>query len=397
MKIILSGLKAENNFGCPSLMHGAEALIKEIWGKNVEIIYYQFSQPQNLSINDFDYPVKKIPYNNKIPMIWDAIKVKMNIYPKDNKKRQFFLDLKSTDIISNLFGICFCDNFKSNKSFFIKPYIYVIWKFPLCFIGKLFKKKTVKGPASFGPIISKTSKIKARFASNYIFNRILAREKESEKQMKVKAKIKKDIPVFPDLANMMSYNKPLKIEELVGISISHQIIKQWNSTEKYIDCIKNLIEHIRQTYNYEILLIPNEFTQNNDYHDIHVANDIFNSLDNKEKISIIEADKMTSTQLKNEIAKCEVVVASRYHSCVAALSSGVPTLVIGWHHKYIELLEHYGQEKWILSNENCTSEKLIKMFDEFWENKDKEKEVIKENYKEVRRKLIEAGKIMFTK
>lgn len=66
-----------------------------------------------------------------------------------------------------------------------------------------------------------------------------------------------------------------------------------------------------------------------------------------------------------QLLRCEVMVASRYHSCVAALSAGVPTLVIGWHYKYDELLNLYGQDKWIISCDNCTSDKLISLFNDF--------------------------------
>ena len=106
---------------------------------------------------------------------------------------------------------------------------------------------------------------------------------------------------------------------------------------------------------------------------------------------------MNSTQVKKIIAGCEVLVASRYHSCVAALSSGVPVLVVGWHHKYDELLSLYGQDKWALSTENCTSEKLINAFDSFWESREKERGTIKEKYIDVRKALIEAGKELFMK
>ena len=90
------------------------------------------------------------------------------------------------------------------------------------------------------------------------------------------------------------------------------------------------------------------------------------------------------------------MILSRYHSCVAALSAGVPTLIIGWHHKYDELLKWYGQSQWILSSENCTSHELIAMFDKFWSKKDENRNIIKKRYIDVRKALIDAGKDMFS-
>lgn len=42
------------------------------------------------------------------------------------------------------------------------------------------------------------------------------------------------------------------------------------------------------------------------------------------------------------IAACDVVVTSRFHGMVSCLSLGVPVLVIGWSHKYAEVLAAFG-------------------------------------------------------
>jgi len=145
------------------------------------------------------------------------------------------------------------------------------------------------------------------------------------------------------------------------------------------------------------MLIPNEIPILNRYNDMHVAHDIVKKLSNSERIRVLDVSSITSTELKENIARLDVMVASRYHSCVAALSSGVPVLVIGWHNKYEELLELYGQERWIISCENCTSKKLIQMFDSFWARKDNEREIIRKKYFDVRNFLLEASKTLFVR
>jgi colanic acid/amylovoran biosynthesis protein len=47
-------------------------------------------------------------------------------------------------------------------------------------------------------------------------------------------------------------------------------------------------------------------------------------------------------RLKAILGGARLVVASRYHAVVGALSSGVPTAVIGWAHKYEMLLTDFG-------------------------------------------------------
>lgn len=45
---------------------------------------------------------------------------------------------------------------------------------------------------------------------------------------------------------------------------------------------------------------------------------------------------------KGIISKADLVVGSRFHALVAALSSGVPAIAIGWAHKYPHLLSDFG-------------------------------------------------------
>ena len=124
-------------------------------------------------------------------------------------------------------------------------------------------------------------------------------------------------------------------------------------------------------------IIPNEIQPLSDMDDIVVSRKIQDILKKEDiPVEIIDSAHMSSKQLKNIIASCEVLIASRYHSCVAALSSGVPTLVVGWHYKYEELLHWYGQDEWGISADECTSEKLISTFNSFWESRDKSKSII---------------------
>jgi polysaccharide pyruvyl transferase WcaK-like protein len=211
--------------------------------------------------------------------------------------------------------------------------------------------------------------------------------------------VQKEILLSPDIANMMSFSKdPESDKRIIGISTSHQIIRQWKGEEGYVDSIINLCRHISQTCDMSIVLIPNEVQPMSDFNDITVSLEIQDILKNEDiRVEIIDSAHMSSTELKNVIASCEVVIASRYHSCVAALSSGVPTLVVGWHYKYEELLHWYGQDKWGIPTDDCTSEKLISTFDSFWESRDESKKIIAEKYPEVRKAVLETGKILFSK
>lgn len=58
------------------------------------------------------------------------------------------------------------------------------------------------------------------------------------------------------------------------------------------------------------------------------------------KLPIVNAASALDT--KAIIANADLIVSSRFHGLVSALSNGVPSLACGWSHKYQELMDDYG-------------------------------------------------------
>ena len=82
-------------------------------------------------------------------------------------------------------------------------------------------------------------------------------------------------------------------------------------------------------------------------------------------------------QIKAAIAQSKLVIGSRYHALVSALSSDVPVLCLGWSHKYAELMNSFGQEKYMFEAP-IETDKLIKELNELLYNDLKYQEVKKE-------------------
>jgi len=57
--------------------------------------------------------------------------------------------------------------------------------------------------------------------------------------------------------------------------------------------------------------------------------------------------------LKAALGQSEITIASRFHAVVGSLSQGVPTIALGWSHKYLELLRDFSVEGWIATGEDA--------------------------------------------
>jgi colanic acid/amylovoran biosynthesis protein len=78
---------------------------------------------------------------------------------------------------------------------------------------------------------------------------------------------------------------------------------------------------------------------------------------------------LNSAQIHKIINSCDVHVVSRFHAMVAALSSGIPVLVIGWSHKYLEVMERFDQEDMVIDYKQGGQEAVSKLFDQLLDDR----------------------------
>jgi polysaccharide pyruvyl transferase WcaK-like protein len=86
------------------------------------------------------------------------------------------------------------------------------------------------------------------------------------------------------------------------------------------------------------------------------------------KATVIFDAILNAKQVHEIIAACDVVATSRFHTMVAALSLGVPVAVMGWSHKYLEVMRLFDQEDMVLAYEEdpyrSAINGIVKLFDQ---------------------------------
>lgn len=393
--VVTCGLHTNYDLGSPSILHGIYQLLREVYRDDFEMVNLQLGEATPISISDMPFQTICIKGYRAKKFLQALLFNRKFSGEFGQSLSQAFSVIRKADILIDLYGICFCDKLVSSSCPAPLLPLYTMLTFPLSCVAKKYHIRSVKNAASYGPAISAYARGSARFAARHLFDCMVAREEKSLQVMR-ELGVGEHVLLAPDTANLMPYTREEHFARpTVGISTSHQIVRQWRNAEDYVQCAAKLCLHIRQTYGADVLLIPNECEPESPYSDVDVSEDILELLrEMGGDAKVLDVRNMNSTQIKNQIAACEVLVASRYHSCVAALSSGVPLMVIGWHYKYEELLRWYGQYPWLLSETNCDSDKLIAMFDRLWAMREERREEIAARYPAVREAVIGTGRQM---
>ena len=161
-------------------------------------------------------------------------------------------------------------------------------------------------------------------------------------------------------------------KEVIGICPSSVVAEKGG--EAYLDQMKVLIEHLA-AQDKVVLLFPNATRAdrmdklfNND---LPILKAIADSLSPStlEQVILIQED-LYAREIKNIIADCSLVIVSRFHAMVLALAEKVPPLVIGWSHKYVEVMALFDLEDNVADYEAVGDDSLNRAVDEALINRD---------------------------
>lgn len=138
----------------------------------------------------------------------------------------------------------------------------------------------------------------------------------------------KNVKLYPDPAFTLEYRENTFSENMgantVGVNISTYALGEDNiGLENY----KNLAEWILNNTDMDICLIPHVFKSHSN--DLVTNQRLYDAIGDKTRVSMI-TEKLSAEELKAVIRKCRFYVGARTHSTIAAYSSCVPTLVVGY-------------------------------------------------------------------
>lgn len=156
---------------------------------------------------------------------------------------------------------------------------------------------------------------------------------------------------------------PFKVKKgkVIGVNISPHIIKCETENGMAYQNYVELIRYILENTDYQIALIPHVVWNTND--DREINNKLYTDFEHNERIIIVQDHGCE--ELKYIISQCSMFIGARTHATIAAYSSCVPTLVVGYSVKARGIAKDiFGTEKnYVLSVQNLNEKNdLVKAF-----------------------------------
>lgn len=370
LRILAYGFPLDANFGGPSVVHGLHDALERVY-PGCGLVVYQQRKVEPVSASDQSCPVRHFPYWKRVFRFYrDGILLKwFGRRPRSAAAAQFWDDFRAADAVVDIYAICFCSTIRTHMSTTSRRQAVRVFlqAFGIGLMARLWGKLSVKSASSFGPLEKKTDVLLARLACRWALTRIVAREEESRRQLVEVARVRRAVEVAPDLANTWAPPVPRAPRPRIGFAVSFQSENQWRRRNlDYMKFMRELVAHACAYGDCEVVLLPNQTDHGGGRSDVVIAEEIRAALGDASRVFVFDTVGSSPTALREMIATCSLVVSCRYHACVAAFASAVPTLVLGWHCKYRELVRHYGQERWMLSTEACAKTDVRAVLDALW-------------------------------
>lgn len=162
---------------------------------------------------------------------------------------------------------------------------------------------------------------------------------------------------------------------VIGIVPNMRVYERSTGTgagNRYVKLLAALVDYCITKLGADVLLMPNEIkvpgTAGPD--DRFLCSIVASQVQNTEHCLAVR-DYFTAEGAKSVLGQLDLLIASRFHSLVFALDQGVPSIALGWSHKYQELLRPFGLEKFVVDHDQLDNAAVIALVEEAWQTKAK--------------------------
>lgn len=355
--------------------HGCEALVRstvKILGDNAEIILVSKNPEQDMKYG-LDRICTIVPQHTSSSKLHRLLTtLKYHLGDKLAYERQTY-----RDILKYIDGNSICLSFGGDNYCYGKPvYIYNM--------NKLFRQKgakTILWGCSIEPANIDAEMLEDLSNYDKIITRETLTQNELIKRGLTNVFLAPDPAFILDSSEVSLFPPEFIPDNTVGINLSPMALSYSADNILTFQNYKNLIMHIFENTDMNVALIPHVVWNDND--DREPLMQLFSEFKNTGRICIFSDHNCQ--ELKWIIAKCRFVITARTHASIAAYSSCIPTLVLGYSIKARGLaIDLFGTDKgYVLPVQSLNNEKdLTKAFIKIADNESRIKASLSSQMKE---------------
>jgi len=288
--------------------------------------------------------------------------------------------------------------------------------FFIAWTAVLIKGSIVQFPQTFGPYNRGISRLMAGYLLRHS-SLIMARDKESQRLASELAGPKKKVFLCPDVAFCLEPSKPEVIlvdpplegaqslpEILIGLNVNGLMYKGGYTQDNmfglkmdYATMLPEVLKALLREHEGEIWLVSHTYAPfGNVESDNEACTKVRDSLpqETKARVRVIAGD-YDCHELKWLIGQCDFFIGSRMHSCIAALSQGVPCVGIAYSRKFRGVFDTVGMADWVIDGREVNTEEAVKKVVELYRKRDEVRERLKMEAQKARQRVEEVFTELF--
>lgn len=367
MKIGITGVTRTGNLGGVMML---ETLMQQMQQRYADCQFYLFSiSPKrdlslpaldNLTLVPVNYYCLILFYLPLSFLLWPIARLPLlrhvlTVFP-------YYRKVQHCDVMVDLSGIAFVDG---------RGLPLLAYNMAICLPALLLQIPLVKLAQALGPFKQRLNRLMAKFVLSRCA-RVIARGDMSFsylKQLQLN-----NCGHLPDTTFAFQVNDK-------AYAHSRQLLQQLNFHDKpIIICPSEVLKRLchKQGIDYSNILVQfikrqldakqaililahslaNDASKNND---VALCQAIYQQLSDYENVRCV-TDINSPMVMRAVIGQGQLFIGSRFHSVVNALAMAVPSLIIGWSHKYQEMASAFDAAKWAIPYEQLTARYLDSQF-----------------------------------
>ncbi len=157
---------------------------------------------------------------------------------------------------------------------------------------------------------------------------------------------------------------PSDEDTIVAVNFSplsaRQVFSEDNQ-DQAMDLVVDCLRHLLRLSHLKLILVPHTVCgdlQIDD--DMQFLGEVYRRLGNTDGRAMLLSETLGARRTKYVLSACDVVIAARMHCAIASVSSGVPTIFVGYSDKARGMAQYvYGDEQWFVPLREITSGALV--------------------------------------